>query len=141
MPVRVVYCAVRGKGAAVRAGISVTDADVVGFMDADGATSLNALTAAMHVIEAGAHVAVASRAVPESITWERHSRVRAMGASAYRRLTRTMVPGVFDTQCGFKLFRGDLAREVFSATRTRGFSFDVEVLARCAASGGRLVEL
>jgi glycosyltransferase involved in cell wall biosynthesis len=40
MPVRVVSCARRGKGAAVRAGIAATTADLVGFMDADGATHL-----------------------------------------------------------------------------------------------------
>ena len=58
----------------------------------------------------------------------------------YRRLTNAVVPTVVDTQCGFKVFRGDLAREVFSATASSGFSFDVEVLARCTAMGAEVVE-
>jgi dolichyl-phosphate beta-glucosyltransferase len=140
MTVRVVSCAKRGKGAAVRAGIAETDADIVAFMDADGATELPALVAAVALIDGGADVAVASRALPASITWERHSRVRSTGAALYRRLTRAVVPSVVDTQCGFKVFRGDLARSVFSETTSTGFSFDVEVLARSAARGADMVE-
>jgi dolichyl-phosphate beta-glucosyltransferase len=140
LPVQVLHCAEQGKGAAVRAGVAAGDADVVVFMDADGATDLGALLDAARLLEAGADVAVGSRALPGSVTWERHTRARAVGAHAYRRLTRSIVPGIVDTQCGFKAFRGDLAREVFAATRTRGFSFDVEVLARCHAAGARVVE-
>jgi glycosyltransferase involved in cell wall biosynthesis len=140
LPVRVVECAVRGKGAAVRAGVTATDADVIGFMDADGATDLVALLRAVELLRSGADVAVASRALPQSVTWERHSKVRTAGASLYRSMTRAVVPSVVDTQCGFKVFRGDLAREVFAETRSTGFSFDVEVLARCLAAGAVVAE-
>ncbi len=140
LPVRVIHCAKRGKGAAVRAGIAASDADIVAFMDADGATELGALAAGVRIIEAGADVAVASRALPDSITFERHSRVRELGAGVYRRMTRSVVPDVVDTQCGFKVFRGDVARAAFAGTRTSGFSFDVEVLARCSAVGATIVE-
>lgn len=140
LPVRVVPCAVRGKGAAVRAGVEASTADIVGFMDADGATDLSALDEALDLLAAGADVALGSRAVPGAVTTERHSTVRALGARGYRRLTRYLVPGIADTQCGFKVMRGDLAREVFGATTTIGFSFDVEVLARASRGGARLAE-
>ena len=130
MPVRVVRCDEPGKGAAVRAGIAATTSDLVAFMDADGATDLDALPTAAELVAGGADVAIGSRAVEGSVTMERHSRVRTAGATLYRRLTWRLVPGIFDTQCGFKVLRGPLAREVFGATRTAGFSFDVEVLAR-----------
>lgn len=140
MPVRVVLCPTRGKGAAVRAGIAETTADVVGFMDADGATDLSALAEGVRLLSAGADVAIASRAVAGSVTTERHSAVRGWGAAWYRRATRQIAPGIVDTQCGFKLFRGDLAREVFALTRADGFSFDVEVLGRAQRHGARIVE-
>jgi len=140
MPVRVIRCDVKGKGAAVRAGIAETTADVVGFMDADGATDLSALVEGARLLNAGADVAIASRAVPGSVTTERHSRVREWGAAWYRRCTQRVAPGIADTQCGFKLFRGDLAREVFAATAADGFSFDVEVLGRAQRRGARIVE-
>lgn len=52
-----------------------------------------------------------------------------------------MVHGVSDTQCGFKILSGDLARDVFAACSTNGFSFDVELLARCQALGSRIEEI
>ncbi len=49
--------------------------------------------------------------------------------------TARLVAGIADTQCGFKVFRGTLARQVFADTRTAGFSFDVEVLGRAQLLG------
>jgi dolichyl-phosphate beta-glucosyltransferase len=140
MPVRVVRCDRPGKGAAVREGIRRTTADVVGFMDADGATHLDALADGVRVLEGGADVAVGSRAVPGSVTTERHSPVRVLGARVYRRCTQEIASGIIDTQCGFKIFRGALAREVFADLRATGFSFDVEVLGRAQRLGARIVE-
>ena len=140
MPVRVVRCARRGKGAAVRAGVAASTAERIGFMDADGATDLAALADAVLLLDSGVDLAIGSRAVPGSVTHERHSRVRALGASAYRATTRTIAPGIYDTQCGFKVMGGDLAREVFAETRADGFSFDVEVVSRFQRRGARVVE-
>ena len=140
LPVQVVRCDVRGKGAAVRAGMLRTTHDVVGFMDADGATHLDALDDAVRIIGAGADVAVGSRAVAGSVTTERHSGVRVRGAALYRRCTREVAPGINDTQCGFKVFRGDLAREVFANLVATGFSFDVEVIGRAQRRNATVVE-
>jgi dolichyl-phosphate beta-glucosyltransferase len=140
LPVRVLRCDVPGKGAAVRAGMAATTADVVGFMDADGATHLAALDDGLALLAAGADVALGSRAVPGSVTNERHSRVRVSGARLYRWCTRRVAPGVADTQCGFKLFRGDLGRDLFAALRSTGFSFDVEVIGRAQRVGAQVVE-
>ncbi len=140
MPVKVIRCDEPGKGAAVRAGIGGTTADIVAFMDADGATRLEALADGVRVIDAGADVAIGSRAVPGSVTTERHSPARVLGARIYRRCTREIAPGIADTQCGFKVFRGDLARAVFADLRSTGFSFDVEVIGRAQRRGARVVE-
>jgi len=109
-------------------------------MDADGATSLDALDEAVRLITLGADLALASRASTGSVTDARDSRLRELGAARYRALTARIVPGVADTQCGFKVMRGDLARSLFASLGTRGFSFDVEILARAQASGARLAE-
>ena len=140
MPVRVLRCDVRGKGAAVRAGMLATTADVVGFMDADGATDLTAFESAADLLAAGADVVIGSRAVAGSQTQHRHTRVRGWGAAAYRRATAVLVPEIRDTQCGFKILRGDLARDVVGGLRTTGFSFDVELLALCRAQRAQIVE-
>ncbi|MBO9520414.1 MAG: glycosyltransferase [Nocardioidaceae bacterium] len=141
MRVRVLHCAEPGKGAAVRAGIAAATSDVVGFMDADGATDLAAFEAAAVRLAAGADVVIGSRAAEGAETEARHTRLRSVGAGAYRRAAAVLVPGIADTQCGFKIFRGDLARDVFAATETAGFSFDVEVLARCLDLRARVEEI
>jgi hypothetical protein len=74
------------------------------------------------------------------VTTERHSWARVLGARLYRRCTRQVAPGIADTQCGFKVFRGDLGRAVFGDLVTTGFSFDVELLARAQRRGARIVE-
>jgi glycosyltransferase involved in cell wall biosynthesis len=140
MPVRVLRCEQRGKGAAVRAGIAATTSDVVGFMDADGATDLAAFESATALLASGAEVVIGSRSAAGSRTEHRHTRIRAAGAAVYRRATALLVPGIGDTQCGFKIMHGDLARDVFAACRTTGFSFDVEFLARCRRHSAQVVE-
>ena len=140
LPVRVVTCAVRGKGAAVAAGVAASDAELVAFMDADGATHLDALLESLRLVSSGHDVAIGSRAATGSDTAARHSRLRESGARRYRALTARIVPGIGDTQCGFKLLRGDLARATFAQLRTTGFSFDVELLARLQRGGARIAE-
>ena len=49
--------------------------------------------------------------------------------------------GIQDTQCGFKVFRRDLARSVFARTRLRSFAFDIEVLFVARKLGARIVEM
>jgi hypothetical protein len=110
-------------------------------MDADGATDLTAFESAAIRLAAGADVVIGSRAVDGAETEARHTWLRGVGAAAYRRAAARLVPGIADTQCGFKIFRGDLARDVFAATGTDGFSFDVEVLARCRELRARVEEI
>ena len=141
LPVRVVRCATRGKGAAVRAGLLATDADLVCFMDADGATGLDALDEAWRRVLLGADVVIGSRALPGSDTEARHCRTRSAGAAVYRRLTARLLPGIADTQCGFKVFRGDLVRRVVAGLRTSGFAFDVELLVLLRAAGAHVEEI
>ncbi|MEZ0580901.1 glycosyltransferase [Nocardioides sp. MH1] len=141
LPVRVVACSVRGKGAAVRAGLMASDADVVAFMDADGATDLEALDEAMRRIRLGSDVVIGSRALAGSVADVRSCRTRAAGAALYRRIAGRLVAGIADTQCGFKVIRGDLARAVAEGLEARGFSFDVELLVRLRALGAHITEI
>ena len=85
-------------------------------------------------------MAAGSRAVPGSVTAERHSRVREWGAALYRRFTATVVPGINDTQCGLKVMRGDVARNLMARCATDGFSFDVELLALAQQARVSIIE-
>jgi hypothetical protein len=59
----------------------------------------------------------------------------------FRRLTRTVVDGVSDTQCGFKFFDRRAVSRALAQCRTSGFAFDVELLRRIQADGGSIVEI
>ena len=141
VPVRVVECDRPGKGAAVRAGILASEARLVGFCDADMATDLSALDDVLARLRAGHQVVIGSRAHPASDVLVRHSRVRKAGAAVFRWVARRVVPGVGDTQCGFKFFSGPLARQVAGDLRATGFAFDIELLARCRQLGAQLLEV
>lgn len=141
IPVRLVHCPQPGKGAAVRAGVLATDSAYVGFCDADLATGMEALGPTLLQLGSGVNVVVGSRAHPNSVVKARHSMVRQAGAWVFRRVANGFVPGVGDTQCGYKFFDRRTADAVFGPLRTAGFAFDVEVLARAQRIGAVIFEL
>ena len=141
VPVGLLRCERPGKGRAVRAGLLATQAPFVGYCDADMATDLSALDHALRLLAAGELVVVGSRALPSSVVEARSSAARRAGATAFRALARRVVPGVADTQCGFKFFSGPLARQAALPLRTAGFAFDVELMANCLRLGATPAEI
>jgi dolichyl-phosphate beta-glucosyltransferase len=123
-----------GKGFAVRTGILSSRGDVVLFADAGSCVPFRyALPWIARLREGDLDVAVASRRHRDTVILrDRPRRRRALSrlfhwaAVAVAGLPRW----IGDSQCGFKLFRGDVGRELFAETRTSGFLFDVEVLLR-----------
>ncbi|HQZ88707.1 MAG TPA: glycosyltransferase family 2 protein [Thermomicrobiales bacterium] len=127
----------RGKAYAVRDGILSATADYVLFTDADLSTPMRFAPLLLDELRRGAGVAIGSR---EGIG------ARRVGEPAYRHFMGRVfnfvvqalaVPGISDTQCGFKAFRADAARKIFARTQLhdpgeirgpRVSGFDVEVL-------------
>lgn len=141
VPVRLLRCEVRGKGAAVRAGVLGTQSRLVGFCDADLATDLSALDPTLRMLGAGVNVVIGSRAHPDSDVQARHSLARQAGAWVFRTAARQVVPALTDTQCGYKFFDRATADAVFRPLSTKGFTFDVEVLARAQRRGSVIAEI
>ena len=117
-----------GKGWAVRQGMLATTGLYRFMCDADLSMPIENLRRFLDAMEAGKSVAIGSRETEGS---------RRVGETALRHLRGRVfnwlvrvaaVRGVQDTQCGFKCFRGNVADEIFSMQRTRGFGFDVELL-------------
>ncbi len=130
VPVHVLGCSARGKGAAVRRGIETSQARFVGFTDADLATPIETLDAAMSLLQQGHPAVVASRRAPFAGYAGTQSATRRAGGAFFRLCFRAVVAEVADTQCGFKFFAGDLARRLSAECTVDGFIFDVELLAR-----------
>lgn len=141
VPVRLVRCERRGKGAAVREGLLATRAPYVGFMDADMATDLAALDEAIVLLREGRPVVVGSRRHGRSVVEGYALPVRRLGAITFNRIVRDLAGGISDTQCGFKFFYGPLARAAAADLRTTGFSFDVELLAHCVRRGASVTDI
>jgi len=114
-----------GKGKQVRDGMLAATTDYVMFMDADLATPLKYLDEVFSLIENKGRVAICVRNLGES-----HRGIRKFISTFGNWLTQTLiVPGIKDTQCGFKAFERNAAREIFGRQRIVGWGFDMEVLA------------
>jgi len=120
----------RGKGYSVRHGMLRAASEWVLFTDADLSTPIEELHKLYGAVQKGqAAIAIGSRAVDRSLVSVHQSAFRELSGKTFNVVMRMMTGLPFrDTQCGFKLYRADAAREVFSRQQLEGFSFDVEDL-------------
>jgi dolichyl-phosphate beta-glucosyltransferase len=131
-----------GKGAAVRTGIRNATGNYILFNDADGATPVQEMGRLLAAMEQGAHVAIGSRALYSPETHIERTWGRAVAGRIFAFLVNAWVlPGIADTQCGFKMFRRDVAHRIFGMQQLDGFAFDVEVLRIASLLGYRIVEV
>jgi dolichyl-phosphate beta-glucosyltransferase len=132
----------QGKGQAVRSGVVNAQGKRILFADADGATPLSEIERLEAALEAGADLAIGSRALDDKgVTIKARLYRRVIGRIFHALVELLTVPRVKDTQCGFKLFRGPVAHDLFSRMRIRGFSFDVEVLMMAQRRGFAIAEV
>jgi dolichyl-phosphate beta-glucosyltransferase len=141
VPVHVLDCPRPGKGSAVRAGFRTSAARWVGFMDADLATPIETLDTVMPLLQTGSSAVIGSRHAPGAHLAVPQGALRRLGGNTFRAAARSLVPGVEDTQCGFKFFDGRVGRWLAGVGEVDGFSFDVEFLARLQRAGHRLDEV
>ena len=129
----------RGKGAAVRKGVLAAEGRLILVSDADFSTPISEFE---KLAAAGAPVAIGSRAVDESLVRERQPFYRVFVGKLFNRLVRLLaVPGIRDTQCGFKLFSREAAQEIFSRATVDRFAYDVEALLLARKLGYAIAEI
>jgi len=120
----------RGKGAAVAEGMRIATGDVRVFTDVDlpyGTTPIMLLETLIRT--RGFHMVIGDRTFPQSRYETELSLGRRLASAVFSRITSTLVTGgFFDTQCGLKGFRGDIAGALFQLQRIDGFAFDVELI-------------
>jgi dolichyl-phosphate beta-glucosyltransferase len=132
----------RGKGYSVRRGMLEAEGERRLLSDADLSTPIGDLVDLESHLADGAQVAVGSRALPGSRVEVRQPWYRENAGRVFNLLVRLLaVPGIHDTQCGFKLFTAAAAEAVFRPARLHGFSFDVEVLFLARRLGLRVDEV
>ncbi len=130
----------RGKGAAVREGVLRSRGRVVLVSDVDLATPLSEFDRLEPLLQRAA-VVVGSRALAGAKLEARESWRREVLGRFFNAVARVgVLPGILDTQCGFKIWRGDVARAVFRRVRLERFAFDVESLWLARRMGHRVIE-
>jgi dolichyl-phosphate beta-glucosyltransferase len=132
----------RGKGYSVRRGMLLARGARRLMTDADLSTPIEDLERLMARMDEGYEVVIASRALPESNVEVHQPWYRENMGRLFNLCVRVLaLPGLSDTQCGFKLFQARAAEEAFSAARLDGFSFDVEALFIARRRGYRIAEV
>jgi dolichyl-phosphate beta-glucosyltransferase len=125
---RAIHLPLRGKGRAIREGVRASHGRVVVLCDADFSMPVEEISELLNAVEQGADIAIGSREAPGAHRIDEPAHRHLMGR-VFNWLVRVVaVPDIADTQCGFKAFRGDVARSLFARQRIDGWAFDVEVL-------------
>jgi putative flippase GtrA len=132
----------RGKGAAVRAGVSAARGRTIAFTDADLAYSPDQLLRVIGQVEAGWDVAIGNRRHRETSRVRGAGLLRDLGSRGVNLLAMAvLLSRPNDTQCGLKAFRSDVAKPVFSLGRVDRFAFDIEVLHLVERHGWSVAEV
>ena len=132
----------QGKGNAVKTGALSAEGELVLFADADGATPIAELKRLEDGILAGADVAIGSRAKKAEDTAVRTKLFLKIRGQTFNRIVNALLlPSIRDTQCGFKLFKRECAKFCFERQRSKGFSFDVEILYIAQQAGFAIAEI
>jgi len=133
-----------GKGAAIRHGVLASRGDCVLFADSGNTVSFAGALAGLRLIEAGeCDIAHGSRELPGSRILRQRDWDRMLVSRLFHAfmLPWMGIPRSFtDTQCGFKMYRGDVARELYAACSTDGFMFDIEIILLALERGLRIAE-
>lgn len=131
-----------GKGHAVRKGVLSSRGNLLLICDADLSTPIEELEKLVHFIHSDYDIAIGSRGLRDSCIVQRQPWYREGMGKTFNLFVRILaIGGIKDTQCGFKLFRGDVARAIFSKAGINGFSFDVEVLYLAKKAGHTIKEV
>ncbi|MEW6407097.1 MAG: dolichyl-phosphate beta-glucosyltransferase [Patescibacteria group bacterium] len=143
LPVKVLKNIINlGKGASVKNGILVSCGDFVLFSDADLSTPIEELDKLFNYIKDGYDIIIGSRSKEDSSVQIHQPWYRKKMGKIFNFLVKLLLLKDFnDTQCGFKLFKGDIARKIAGLMHINGFCFDVEMLYIAQKNGYKIKEI
>jgi glycosyltransferase involved in cell wall biosynthesis len=131
----------RGKGLAVRRGMLEARGEHRFMCDVDLSMPIEQVSRFLPPVLSSYDVCIASREAPGAKRFNEPG-YRHLGGRLVNFMIRVLaLPGLQDTQCGFKCFRADVADDLFNRQRLMGWSFDVEILYIARMRGYRIVEL
>ena len=130
-----------GKGYSVRRGILESKGDVVLFSDADLSTPIDEYDRLLEYLDSY-DLVIASRSLPDSNVVLHQPAYREMMGRMFNLMVQVLVlRGIIDTQCGFKLMRAEVGRDIAAYQRIDRFSFDVEMILVARRLGYRDIDV
>ncbi len=139
--IKYMYGTTPGKGAAVKKGILAAQGDYLLICDADLAVPIDEVMNFLPPRLQDYDIAIGSREAEGSKRFDEPFHRHIMGRVFNLIVRVLLLPGLSDTQCGFKCFRRDIALELFALGRIGGWSFDVEILYLGRLKGYRIIEV
>lgn len=138
---RALHEVTRGKGQAVRRGMLEAQGEYRFMCDADLSMPINEICRFLPPRLTGFDIAIGSREAPGSVRYDEPN-YRHIGGRLINLMIRLLaLPGLHDTQCGFKCFHKSAADDLFHRQTMGGWSFDIEILYLARQAGYRIVEI
>lgn len=135
------YSPHRGKGYAVRKGVEAAQGEYIMFMDSGGTVPLKYINTGLQLLKDNkCNIAIGSRHNPDSKIERNFIWYRQVTSSLFRLVVRRFlkIPNhINDTQCGLKLYKNDIAKEIFAQCKNDGFLFDLECILIAQSKGYR----
>ncbi len=133
----------KGKGYGVRQAVFLARGKIIGFTDADNKTPITELDKVLPWFEQGYDLVIGSRSLKTTQIIRRQPLYRRMGSFGFRCFMKSLIhlPGLIDTQCGFKFFKRDIAKDLFNRQQIDGYMFDTEILYLAQQSHYRLMQV
>jgi dolichyl-phosphate beta-glucosyltransferase len=131
----------RGKGRAVRRGMLAAQGEYRFMCDADFSMPVDQISRFIPPALKGVDIAIASREAPGAVRYNEPPYRHVVGRIFNTLIRLLALPGLDDTQCGFKCFRGTVAEDLFQRQTLPGWAFDVEVLFVARLLGYSIVEI
>jgi dolichyl-phosphate beta-glucosyltransferase len=132
-----------GKGRGVREGVELATGAIIGYVDADNKVPIGEFDKFLPELNNGCEVVIGSRGFKESSIGKKQPWYRQVGSKGFYYFMQTVVslPGIRDTQCGFKFFSHAAAKAIFRHQKIDGYMFDVEILAIARRLGYTILEV
>lgn len=132
-----------GKGNAVKRGIlDKADGDVIMFMDADNATPISEMEKFLPYFQQGYDVVIGSRELnPELVKVPQKFLSHFLGKFSHWLIRFLLLPGIYDSQTGYKAFSRRSAKDIFSFVTISRWGFDMEVLKVAMVRGYKIKEV
>ena len=133
----------QGKGGAIMAGVALCTGEIILTADADWSMPPEQIVRFLDVLDRqpAMQIVIASREAKGAARYDEPITRHIIGRVFNVFVQAVFLPGVQDSQCGFKAYRGNTAHQLFTGLTTKGWAFDVEVLARAKRLGLPMLEI